>query len=84
MNDIADLGTHDALTELELKALKQSGELAQLIRQIIGDGPNSSHDWAEAAAHIHAIQNMVMSQAAARSYPDKFRLLGNKPTVKSE
>lgn len=67
-----------ALSELEHEAIEKSGELAQLMRKIIGDGPNAYHDWVEATVHIHAIQNMVLSQAAARAYPDTFRLLGEK------
>lgn len=30
----------------------------------------------EAMHYIHALQNMVLSQAAARAYPSKYRLMG--------
>lgn len=73
-----------ALTDLEFEAMDKSGELSMLMRQIIGDGPNAYHDWAEYAAHIHAIQNMILSQAAARAYPDDFRPLGGKLGPKPE
>lgn len=66
------------LTELEYEAIEKSGELAQLLRKIIGDGPNAYHDWVEATIHVHAIQNMILSQVAARAYPDKFRPLGER------
>ena len=70
--------TSDPLSEIELDAIEKSAELAQLLRKIVGDGPNAYHDWVEATIHIHAIQNMVLSQAAARIYPNKFRLLGER------
>jgi hypothetical protein len=70
-----------ALTDLEHEAMRKSGELAQLLRQIIGDGPHAYNDWVEASIHIHAIQNMILSQAAARAYPDTFRLLGQQLTA---
>jgi hypothetical protein len=67
-----------ALSDTEHDAIKKSAELATLIRNIIGDGLNSYHDWVEATVHIHAIQNMILSQAASRAYPDLYRLLGEK------
>lgn len=66
----------DLLTPTELEAMDASARLANLLRLVIGDGPQASNDWAEAAQHIHCIQNMVMAQAAARAYPERFRLLG--------
>lgn len=73
-----------ALTDLEFEAMQKSGELAQIMRQIIGEGPNAYNDWLEATIHIHAIQNMILSQAAARAYPDTLRLLGQKLEPKSD
>jgi len=64
------------LTDTEKEALALSGQLAGLLRKIIGDGPQAANDWAEAAIHIHNIQHTIMSQAAARAYPQEFRLLG--------
>jgi hypothetical protein len=65
-----------ALTEDELRALDMTGELANLCRRVIGQGPNADHDWNEIAQRIHAIQHTLMAQAAARCYPDRFRVLG--------
>jgi hypothetical protein len=68
-----------SLSDLELEAMKKSGELANLLRQIIGDeAPNAYHDWVEATIHVHALQNMILSQVAARAYPERFRLLGKQ------
>ena len=65
--------------------MEKSDELAILLRKIIGDEPpNAYHDWVEATTHIHALQNMILSQVAARTYPTRFRLLGKqqKPAEK--
>lgn len=74
------------LTEEELEALRLSGKLAERMRRIIGDGPTASHDWSEIAQCIHALQHAIMAQAAARAYPNEFRLLGGvvEVTVKQK
>lgn len=64
------------LTQVEHDALTVSGELAVLIKAAIGDGPQAENDWREAAALLHALQHMVMAQAAARAYPALYRPLG--------
>jgi hypothetical protein len=70
------------LTKDEQRALELSGELANLLHKIITEGGLTesmvTHDWREGAEKIHALQHMIMSQAAARAYPHKFRLLGGK------
>lgn len=73
---------HELLTADEHYALALSGELASICNKIIGDGPQAAHDWAEMAVHIHGVQHMLMRQAAARAYPDLYRLLG-APTPRS-
>lgn len=74
--DRPELKIEDLMTQEEHDCMTVSAELAELLRKVIGDGRQTEHDWAEAAAHIHAIQRMVMSQAAARAFPDLYRLLG--------
>jgi hypothetical protein len=66
----------EALTPDEHEAMRLSAALANVVRRIIGDGPQAEHDWNEAAQRIHAVQHMVMAQAAARCYPERYRLLG--------
>jgi broad specificity phosphatase PhoE len=69
--------TGPLLTEGEHHAIKLAGQLmSRISRDVIGDGMNRRQDLAEAAAHVHAIQNMILAQAAARAYPDRYRLLG--------
>lgn len=64
------------LTEAEQIALGLTGELRRQMILIIGPGPARLGDTAELAAHVHAIQHMIMSQAAARAYPLLYRQLG--------
>ena len=45
-------------------------------QQIVGGAPSAQGDLEEITAHIHGLQRMVLSQAAARAYPDKYRKLG--------
>jgi hypothetical protein len=44
---------------------------------IVGSGPNRGGDLVEICYHIHALQSAVMSQAATRAYPKRYRLLGD-------
>jgi hypothetical protein len=66
----------ELLTELELETLELTAELWENLGIIVGVGPSSRGDLQELAAHIHAIQHAIMSQAAARAYTRRFRLLG--------
>ena len=65
------------LTPTEKHALNLAGELfAYLSLNVVGDGSTRKQDLAEVAFHIHAIQNMVMAQSAARVHPELCRPLG--------
>lgn len=71
------IAVSNTLTAAELRAMDLTAELMNLIAsEIIGDGPTRAQDINEAALRIHAIQHMIMSQAAVRAHPDLFRLLG--------
>jgi hypothetical protein len=65
-----------ALTDDEFHALDLSGQLANTLGRIIGDGRTRAADLDEMVGHIHVVQHMILAQAAARCYPDHFRLLG--------
>lgn len=67
---------NELLTRDEHLALKTTGDLWEQLQGIIGTGPTTLQDALELATHIHAIQNTILAQAAARRYPDKYRLLG--------
>lgn len=72
----------ELLTDEEHKAMQLTADLYNLLCRIVGSGRTRSGDLAEACIHIHALQHAVMSQAAARAYPDRYRLLGDtiRPT----
>lgn len=63
----------------EEKALIESLSYAyNYFSEIVADGPSRTDDMREVAFHIHALQNMVLAQAAAREYPSEYRLMGGK------
>lgn len=64
----------DLLTPDEHEALELTADLGRVMRRVIGN--DNGPDVAEAVAALHVIQNMVRGQAAARAYPDRYRLLG--------
>lgn len=67
----------DLLSEDERTALAMTRDLAnQVILRVIEPGAEFRADHAEFVRHIHAIQHMIMAQAAARAYPGEYRLLG--------
>jgi len=66
----------DLLTPAEHHALALTADLANLTKEIIANGSTRNDDDAEITAHIHVIQHTIMAQAAARAYPEQYRLLG--------
>ena len=69
-----DLPAH--LTGNERAAIDLTAGLWTLLQGIVGNGPTRAADLVEATIHIHALQHMIMSQAAARAHPEAYRLLG--------
>ena len=66
----------ELLSEAELEALDITVQLAHKLLEIVGKGPQSNGDWKEMVSALHHIQNAILAQAAARAYPEKFRLMG--------
>jgi predicted sugar kinase len=69
----------ELLTSYEKLALEVSGHLANLILNKIIPHPvamGTENDLYEVLAHIHGIQRYIMSNAAARAYPEMYRVLG--------
>lgn len=64
------------LTDDEHAVMKTTADLWNGLCKITGRDQTRNADLAEACAHVHAIQHMVLAQAAARAYPDQYRLLG--------
>ena len=68
------------LTGAEHRAMALTVELVNLLAgEVIADGPARRGDVNEVVHAIHLIQRMVLGQAAARAYPDRYRLLGGHP-----
>lgn len=67
----------ELLTEAELKAMDLTAELWNLlVSDVVADGRTQKQDLHELVHHLHAIQHTVLSQAAARAYPERYRPLG--------
>lgn len=67
------------LTAAEHAAVAQAADLWGALQGIVADGPARAGDLQELIFHIHAIQRTVLKQAAARAYPELYRLLGGDP-----
>jgi len=71
MADLLTVGEHGVMTLL--------AEVANRMTAIIGWNSTpkvGSGDLDEMVFYIHGLQHMVMAQAAARAYPEQYRLLG--------
>ena len=65
------------LSQEEHAAMDLTVQLTNTLAQdVIGFGNTRREDITEMVYHIHAIQNMILAQSAAREYPDKYRLMG--------
>lgn len=70
------------LTPEEHRVMDMTADLANALYRLI-DGTDEglvSRDWNEAVLPLHAIQHTVLAQAAARAYPERYRLLGRTLT----
>lgn len=68
----------DLLTEDEHAAMRLAADLRNAVARVVGHASTRASDLREITDHIHAIQAMVLSQAAARAYPHLYRLLGEE------
>lgn len=69
----------ELLTEAEHRAVALAADLWNVLAvDVIALGRSRNGDLDELRHHIHAIQQAVLSQAAARAYPDRYRLLGGE------
>lgn len=75
-----DFDQQQLLTTKEKRAIELTGEAASLIFEIIEENGGFENDAHEIAQACHVLQRFVMSSAAARAYPGKFRKLGVSPT----
>lgn len=68
------------LTAKEHALVEKLGSLMEDFRAILNGDATGSNDMFEVMLHVHGLQNMVLSQCAAREYPTEYRLMGG--TVK--
>lgn len=68
---------HGLLTTAEHAVVQRAGELWNAICAAIPEGPTRDADLHELVLHVHAIQQAIMSNAAARAYPKLYRRLGS-------
>lgn len=73
-------GAVEPLTPVEHEALEVTNHLVHLLMSIVGsvDPQVAETDASELIYHVHAIQNAILAQAAARAYPDRYRFLGRR------
>lgn len=64
------------LTADEHRAIQMAGDLWRQLCLVVGHGRTRDSDLRELVIHIHAVQHMVMAQAAGRVYPERYRLAG--------
>lgn len=65
-----------ALTAEEQGIVDDLGSIFNRLGRIIGHGGTREADLLEMSMHVHALQNAVLAQAAARLYPGQYRLMG--------
>jgi len=66
----------ELLTSVEKEIVEKLGECAKRYSQALAPGPCYDQDLREFIAHIHDLQWRVLAQAAARHYPELYRLQG--------
>lgn len=75
----------ELLTDEELRAMDLTADLMGSIRKVIytedHDPAIAEDDCTEVINHIHALQHIILSQAASRAYPHRFRPLGRRAMV---
>lgn len=64
------------LTDDEHEAMRLTAELGKVLGLVVGQGAPAKDDLNELIGYIHHIQRAVLSQAAGRAYPKRYRLLG--------
>ena len=73
---VAEMGD-PALDDFEHGVATKISELAEDFMFLVGSGPTAGADWAEIVPHLHALQQTVLAQAAARAHPGRYRGLGD-------
>ena len=80
---VAQLG-EPALNDFEHGIATKVAELASDFIHLVGNGETAAADFAEILPHLHALQQTVMAQAAARAHPGRYRALGEEEELPDE
>ena len=73
---VATTGT-PGLNEFEHAIATKIADLASDFMALVGDTETAQEDFTVILPHLHALQQAVMSQAAARAHPSRYRALGD-------
>jgi hypothetical protein len=68
----------ELLTDAEHELITKLGSLMGDFGAITGSDTTRENDQLEVLIHVHALQALVMAQAAARAYPTLYRGLGTR------
>lgn len=67
----------ELLTDAEHEVIDLLGQAWTVIcEQVVAAEASAGEDLREIMHHLHAVQNAVLANAAARAYPEKYRLMG--------
>jgi hypothetical protein len=73
------------LTDEEHDAVTAAGRVMTQVVDVCGDSAQTRDiDLTEIQSFVHGIQNAILAQAAARAYPDRYRLMGGRCVVEEE
>lgn len=64
------------LTDLEHEVVDDLAKVYNKFCKLVGLGVTRRDDLNEIAMLLHGLQDKVLAQAAARLYPEKYRLMG--------
>jgi hypothetical protein len=73
---VVETGT-PGLNEFEHAIAGKVADLAADFIALVGDTETAGADFDEILPHLHALQQTVMAQAAARAHPTRYRALGD-------
>ncbi len=77
----------ELMTNTEHAAMDALAEAFVAVKAVIDQGDDTlarRNDLGEITSHIHALQHYVLSNVAARAFPNRFRLLGSSGRVVQE
>ena len=71
-----DVFAGELLTDEEHKCMALLSDVHALLLSICGNRDTRHGDMREIVSYVHQLQRVVLAQAGARAYPDRYRALG--------